>query len=151
MIVERTKDIGLVKSIITQPKIWESIKGSYTGTIEDISPPVDDYIYIVGTEDGDAVGLFIVHPTTFDIWQCHVQVMPKYRDSHAVDFGKRVLNWVWSNTDINKLMALIPVIYPNVKEFSELQGFCQEGLLTNSYEKGGEIHSQWLVSINRGP
>jgi len=78
-----------------------------------------------------------------------VQVKPEYRQEHANEFGTKVLEWVWNNTEINKLRALIPEIYPNVKAFSELMGFSEESVITNSYVKNGLLYDKWLMMIKR--
>lgn len=149
MIVERTTDKEAIKEIITNPSIWETIAGD-DDSIDTYEPPLGENVYVIGYDEFKPIGLFIIHPTSIGLWQCHIQVMPEQREKHAVEFGNKVVQWVWDNTVINKLIALIPEIYPNVKKFSEIQGFKEEGFITNSYSKGGEMFGRWLVAINRG-
>jgi len=135
MIISRTFDMDAVRNILTYPGIWETI--SHKGQdIDAFSPPVDDCIYLI---DNEAIGLFVVHPVG-DGWKCHVQVLPEHREESAVEFGQKVIQWIWDNTEIDKLLASIPEIYPNVKKFSEIQGFTEYG----------KKNSKWLISIDRG-
>ncbi len=149
MEIKLTHDMDLVSSIMKEPEIWDAISGQYGDIIEEFQPR-PDWAYLVGYVKLQPIGLFIVHQTSFGLWQCHVQVLPEHRTMHAVEFGEKVVKWVWDNTEINKLIALIPEIYPNVKKFSELQGFREEGYITKSYSKNGKYHDCWLVAINRG-
>ena len=139
-----------VRNFITEPAIWESISGDFTDSIEDFAPESSNYLYIMGYDKLEPIGLFVVHNTDLNLFQCHVQVMPEHREKHAIAFGSGALKWVWDNTEVNKLIALIPEIYPNVQKFAEIQGFKQEGYITNSYKKNGNMYSQWLMSIDRG-
>jgi len=139
-----------VRNFLTEPAIWESISGDLADSIEEFAPKSSNYLYIMGYDKLEPIGLFIIHKTDLNLFQCHVQVMPEHREEYAVEFGTGAVDWVWENTEVDKLIALIPEIYPNVKAFAKVQGFKQEGYITNSYKKNGEIHSQWLVTIDRG-
>ena len=148
MIVERTSDLDAVREILTHPEIWETIRGDYSD-LEGFKVPEGENIYLMGYDEDIAIGLFCVHPKK-DSWFCHVQVLPEHRIQHADEFGTKVIEWVWNNTEINKLRALIPAIYPNVKRFSELMGFKDEKLITDSYKKDGQLFDEWLIYIERG-
>ena len=135
MIIKRTYDTDVVRDILTNPEIWKAISRP-DQNIDTFSPPIEDCIYLI---DNEAVGLFIVHPVGDD-WKCHVQVLPEHREDSAIEFGQKVIQWVWDNTEIGRLIASIPEIYPNVKRFSEIQGFTEYG----------KKNSEWLISIDRG-
>ena len=150
MIIDKTTDMEAVRNFLTEPAIWEAISGDFTGSIEEYSPESANYLYIMGYDKLEPIGLFIIHKTDLNLFQCHVQVIPEHRDRYAVEFGSGAVKWVWDNTELNKLIALIPEIYPNVHKFAEVQGFKQEGYITNSYKKNGKMYSQWLMTIDRG-
>lgn len=122
MIIERSTDYALIKQIMTEPQIWQEICGIYGGIIEEFEPATDGYIYIVGYDKLDVIGLFIIHPQDSG-FMCHVQVIPEHRKEHSIEFGSKVIQWTWDNTDINTLTALIPEKFKNVISFAELQGF----------------------------
>jgi len=147
LIIEQTDDLKAVKDVLTYPGIWETISGDFDDK-EAFEVPKDDHIYLLGYNEGQVIGLFVVHKRGNN-WFCHVQVKPEYRQEHANEFGTKVLEWVWNNTEINKLRALIPEIYPNVKAFSELMGFSEESVITNSYVKNGLLYDKWLMMIKR--
>ena len=145
MNIERTFDNKLIKSILSIPEIWETISEPGDTVPDEYS--VDESYYLIGVNDlGEAVGLVIAHNTSIGVPQIHVQVLPEHRKQYADEFGRKALEWVWMNTDISKLIAFIPEIYPNVKVYSERVGFNEEGFLTKTYRN--EL-GNWLMSINR--
>lgn len=152
MIIEPTDDIEVIDSILKHPGIIESISGDLTidEAMSRQSPINNDWLYLKGVVDGVVVGLVVVHLTSQNWYQGHVQVLPEYRAEHAFTFGHDALEWIWGNTVIPKLIALVPELYPNVKKFLDAQGFTQEGYITNSYKKNGRTYSNWLMSKNRG-
>jgi hypothetical protein len=117
---------------MTEPQIWQEICGNYGDKIEEFEPIMDGYIYLVGHDNIGIVGLFIIHESEYG-HQCHVQVIPERRKDMALEFGQEVIDWVWKNTDINKLIALIPKKFPNVKKFAENQGFSDIGSIDKDW------------------
>lgn len=123
---------------MTEPQIWQEICGNYGDKIEDFEPVVDDYIYLIGYDKLNIIGLFIIHESEYG-YQCHVQVVPERRKQYAAEFGEKVIDWTWNNTDINKLIALIPNKFKNVISFAEKQGF----------EVAGSIKEDCFMVIER--
>lgn len=128
MIIEQSHDSKLIKQIMTEPQIWQEICGNYGDKLEEFEPPMNGYFYLVGYDKLDVIGLFIIHASELGS-KCHIQVIPERRKQHAVEFGEKVIQWTWDNTDINKLTALIPSNLTNVISFAKLQGFKVAGLI----------------------
>jgi hypothetical protein len=128
VIIERSYDYRLIKQIMTEPQIWQEICGIYGDKIEEFEPVAENYIYLIGYDKINIIGLFIIHDTKA-CYKCHVQVIPERRKEYAEEFGKKVIEWTWDNTDINKLMAFIPSKFKNVKSFAEMQGFKYAGTI----------------------
>tara|TARA_R110000824_G_scaffold76487_10_gene193742 strand:+ start:151 stop:567 length:417 start_codon:yes stop_codon:yes gene_type:complete len=122
VIIEQTFSLDVINYVLKEPQVWQEVCGQYNELIEDIEPNLRDYIYLVGHVNMDIIGLFIIHGSEYG-YKCHVQVLPEHRKEHALEFGKKVIDWTWNNTDINKLIALIPQKFPNVIGFAETQGF----------------------------
>jgi len=122
VIIEKTFCPEIINYVLKEPQVWQEVCGQYNECIEDFEPDLRNYIYLVGHVNMDIVGLFIIHGSEYG-YQCHVQVLPEYRKDYAMEFGKKVIDWTWNNTDINKLIALIPQKFPNVIGFAETQGF----------------------------
>lgn len=66
------------------------------------------------------MGVFVLHGDA-DSMECHVQVIPKYRDRYSVAFGRRVVDM--SSAYTRKLTAEIPKRFPSVHAFALENGF----------------------------
>lgn len=148
MFVDRCYDVDVVRAILTHPVIYECIA-------EDGTPPREDYIpsmigcaYVIGIVETDPIGLMVYHPINGVTWECHVQVLPEYRKTHADEFAQKALQWAW-DMGCQKLIAQIPVLYPNVKDFGIKHGFEIEGINRKSHLRHGQLHDQWYLGLAR--
>lgn len=122
MIIKQSTDYALIRRIMTEPQIWQEICGIYGDKIENFEPIVKNYIYLIGYDKMNIIGLFIIHGLGND-FECHIQVIPEHRNKYSEEFGRKVIEWTWENTSINKLKALIPEKFENVISFAKSQGF----------------------------
>ena len=145
MIIEQTTDNKLIHHILSMEGIAETISEPGDAIPTEFSH--GSHMFLVGLTDDEVVGLLIVHNTSLGVPQLHIQVVPKHRKEHAIQFGEASLEWLWGNLVNDKYMALIPEIYPNVKRYAEAIGLKKEGFLTNTFRvKQG----QWLMAKSRG-
>ncbi len=109
-------------------------------------PMPDGVLYLCGYVP-ELVGCFILKRLNTVTLECHVQVLPEHRKKHAEEFGRAVIDWAWENTNARKIVAQIPFIYPNVRDFAFKMGFKLEGMNRESYMKNNAIHDQWHLGI----
>ncbi len=145
-------DIDLVdcrssaRHVIFHPDITEVIsEDGVTWTDLPVGP-----IYLTGFVGGEIIGVFIIEKKCRVTADVHVQVLPKWRETHAIPFGLTVIDWTWENTEYLKMVAEIPEIYPNVMDFAERMGFEIEGVNCKSYLKGGKLLDQVYYGLCRG-
>ena len=81
--------------------------------------------------------------------QIHAHVIPAYRKEYSKQTGKAALDYIIENTGYCKIIAVVPVLYNNVKKFCESFGFKEEGINRLSYQKNGEVIDQWYLGITR--
>lgn len=117
MNIEESTDYKAIHSILTAPGVFEEIGGS--GDPDDFVV-THDPVYLLGRVDGVPMGVFILHGDR-DSMECHVQVLPAYREAYAVEFGARVV--VMARDYTRELKAEIPNLYPNVQRFAVGNGF----------------------------
>jgi len=139
--------MDLVKRILTTDGIWEMIGGHRLKKEE--YKPDDSWLYVTGAVDDEVIGIVLVHDTPNGYHQVHVQIIPEYREQHSKEFGDKGMQWLWDNTYYNTLVASIPSLYPNVRQYAELQGFELIDTLENSYEKDDTMYDKWLMTITR--
>lgn len=138
--------MGLVKRILSTEGIWENVGGHRRD--KDEYQPDESWLYVIGLVDGEAVGLVMIHDTDGHK-QCHVQVIPKHRKEHSKEFGVKGMQWIWDNTKIDRLVASIASIFPNVRKYAEMQGFKVIRTLEKAYEKNGILSDVWILEVKR--
>ena len=152
MLVEahRTKNGGLVKELITSPELWDTIAEDGQKP-EDFTPDTTDEVWLVMVSDDDGiVGLYNLHVRTCVTLEIHAHVFPEFRKKYSRDTGLAALTWIRDNApEYHKVIAQIPEIYENVKNFTCSFGFKVEGTNRKSYLKHGKIVDQWLLGITR--
>lgn len=141
MRITSTKDKSRIAKVTKHQEIWPRI--SEDGMTDFHVDP--DHLYLM---DDDDIGLFVVHSINSVLFEVHIQVIPEARHS-AMEFLVKVLAYVWENTNAQKLMAMIPEIYPDVIRFAIKGGFHVEGYSRNSYQKDGRLIDQTYVGLER--
>lgn len=147
MNVVRTFDPKVVKSILLRPEIVATIAEDGCGTFE---PDMERNIWLLMKSGETEVGLYQIERINGITAQIHANVLPEHRKPHSKATGRAALDWVYANLpDIHKIIAVIPTLYPNVRDFTLSFGFLLEGVNRQSYLKDGTIHDQWVLGITR--
>jgi RimJ/RimL family protein N-acetyltransferase len=145
----RTYDRRLVVSIMLHPEIFETIAEDGQNP-NDFVPDVQGEIWLAMWADGEAVGLYHLHRRNAVLIEIHAQVLKAYRKEYSVATGEAALQWILDNLpECQKVIAWVPEIYPNVRSFTESQGFQIEGVNRKSYLKNGKLYDQTLLGITR--
>lgn len=146
MIAERIQDPEVVKSVLLRPDIMATIAEDDPGELE---PDMERNIWL-GMLVPELIGVYQIERINGITAQLHANVLPEFRKEYSKASGWAALEWVVENLPaIHKLVAVIPVIYPNVRDFTCSFGFKQEGVNRESYLKHGQIHDQWILGITR--
>jgi len=150
--IAQTFNEDLILSVLTDKAIWPTI--SEDGQQADkfvIDVEMPDFYYLAVIDDGVVIGIYVLHPFNGCTLEIHANILPVYRKEYAHESAQAVLKWIDKNIPDNfqKLIARIPVIYPNVYRFTMNHGFDDEGLLTKSCFKNGELHDLHLLGLQR--
>ena len=146
MIVERTFDADLIKSVLLRQEIKATIAED---GVDEFEPDLEGDIWLV-MRDETVIAVYQLERVNAIMLQIHANVLPEHRKKHSKDTGRAALDWILDNLpEIHKIVAYIPVIYPNVRDFTASFGFQIEGVLTQSYLKNGVVHDQWVMGITR--
>lgn len=147
MIVSRTMDADLVKSVCFVPQVWETIAEDGQ-TQEEWEPDMSEGWFIAEEHD-DLVGLFNLHVKNCITLEIHPMILPGKRGRPAYQAVMSLWKYLVENTGYSKIVCFVPDIYRNVKLFAMSCGMKEEGLLTKSYLKNGTITDQWCLGITR--
>jgi RimJ/RimL family protein N-acetyltransferase len=147
MNVLRVFDPEVVKSILLRPEIVATIAEE---GCDDFEPDMERNIWLLMKSGDTEVGVYQIERINGITAQIHANVLPEHRKPHSKATGRAALNWVMHNLpDIHKIIAVIPTLYPNVRDFTMSFGFVVEGVNRQSYLKDGAIHDQWILGITR--
>ncbi|MCK5616517.1 GNAT family N-acetyltransferase [Candidatus Pacearchaeota archaeon] len=151
MRLEPLTDLDVVHDILTDPEMWERIKED-GNVLEDFVVPDNKALLWLGihTDDGLA-GLFFIHNMNLTTIQLHAHILEPYRKKYAKEAGRLVIAYFANEMSdrIQKLIAEIPVCYPDVYHFSLKNGLIDEGLNRLSVLKNGEYMDQHRLGITK--
>jgi len=138
-----------VRRIMVWPSMWETVAEDGQKP-EDFRPDVERDCWLSMTAGETEIGLYLLQQRNGVMVEIHAQVLPEYRKQYSKASGHAALQWILDNIpDCQKVIAWVPAIYQNVKDFTCSFGFQVEGVNRKSYLKHGELHDQWLLGILR--
>jgi len=146
--VERTNDADLVISVMTQPSMWATVAEDGQDP-DDYTPDMVGVCWIVMWCGLELIALYSLDQINAVTLEIHAQVLPEHRKGYSRATGKAALQWIVDHTDCQKVIAWVPALYPNVRDFTVSQGFQIEGVSRKSYLKNGELHDLTLLGITR--
>lgn len=123
--------------------LWDCV--SEDGAEQPYKPDVDNEYWIGVYEEGLS-GIYRLHALNGVTWQIHALMIQRENSKLS---GKMILEWFYNENIGHKLIAEIPVIYPNVYHFTKGQGFKDEGLNRESFRKNGKIVDTYRLGITR--
>ena len=138
MIVKQTTDMNVIKHVLCNEAIYDTISDDTSPEAGDFEPPTgDDYRYYAGYVNSVIIGLMIYHPY-LNGEECHVQVLPQHRKEYAKQFGEQSL-LLMDRT--RPLYAEIPEFYKNVLDFAKLNGFKVIDTQLSNFLKHGKTYN----------
>jgi hypothetical protein len=144
--IERTLDIGTVRSIFAgDPALYDKIS-------DDGSPPPGEFIplpgglYLAAVVDEVVVGLFMFVPVNAVSLDAHFCFpVPGYATEGSVN----ALDWIWSNTLIERVVASIPITNRAAILIAHRAGMEDIGINKKSLLKNGELVDQLILGVSR--
>ena len=109
MIFHRTKDVEMIRSIATHPKIWPTLGDDLLSDPAEWKPLMHDGIwYVLAEEDCQTRGLFVFFPENSVCWQVHICMRPEAWGSAARAL-REVFEWLWKQTTCQRITGSVPV------------------------------------------
>lgn len=146
---ECTDDLALVRQIITHPRIWPHITDDGCGKPEDFTPQVHDSIKYVIVENGTLQGMFMFAKQNSATWEVHTCMLPGSWGETAKQAAAGVREWIWQNTDCQRIVTTIPVYNRLAVKFAKQSGMSEYGRNPKSFLKDGVLHDQILMGVSR--
>lgn len=151
MTFERTKDLGLVRSILTDPGVWPYIGDDFTPDRKAFAVNGDERIWYVLAIDGCKVaGLFMFVPESPVCWQAHVAMVRGVKPSITHQAGREIVAWIWANTSCLRIIASVPASNRAAIRFGlRAMGLKAYGRNRASFMKHGKLWDQVLMGTSR--
>jgi len=150
MKLERIQDIEVIRQVLTDPEMWDRIRED-DNELENFNVPETDELLWLGVYTDELIGLFFIHDMNHTTVQLHAHILEPFRKQYAKEAGRLVIAYfAYEMSDrINKLVAEIPVCYPDVYHFSLNNGLKDEGINRQSILKNGEYMDQHRLGITK--
>ena len=146
MIISRTYDIELIRSVVTSDAFWDFV--TEDGAIKECyEPSLQKYVWLSVEEDSELLALIAVEHISAVTIRVHPMVLINYRDKSR-EIIRQFVIWL-DLTGYQKLIAEIPEIYRHVRLFAAWAGLKKEGVRTESHLKNGKMVDVYLYGATR--
>lgn len=151
MIIKPIDDMELIKETMTRPYIWPHIHDD-TASLDDFTPaePINEWIMYLGVFDDEYCGFFLVVRKNSITYEIHTVLEKWCRGQRAIDAAKAVVEWVFDNTDCQRLVTEIPDGNAPAERLAINAGLSQYGLNEHSFKIDNVIKSVKLYGITKG-
>lgn len=134
------------KAVLCHPEIYDLISGDDSPSAEEFEPP-GDCEYIGGFVNGELMAVMVYHEFRDGV-KLHIQVLPGYRESYAIEFGESGLS-MGIDKDV-PIYADIPDMYSNVLRYAKSFGFEVIETINDAFKKNGILRTSYLLRLNNG-
>lgn len=114
-----TRDIDLIKQIITDDDIWEKVSDG--SNKEDFKPVLNDNILALAIKADDVIGLNMYSAREDGVY-FHPMILKQYRREYAKDAIKMGIEWYNKNIGSN-LLCEIPTMHKSTINLAKKIGF----------------------------
>lgn len=149
MRLERTTDMEIVKRIARDPRIWDQMADDYSGKPEDYEPPSDGAIYVLVKFGEMARGMFVLVPKSRIRYEIHTLLLPELSAWRKMDAAAMMREWVWANTQCERLTTEVPVSNTAALGFAIHAGMQQSGREPACFMKNGKLQDVIVLGMNR--
>lgn len=143
MRIERTRDLGIVRAILSHPAIAPHI--AEDGVTSD--PQEHDTLHWMLITEGDPCGVFLVHATGLHCYEMHTCLLPHIWGAQAKEAARLLVGHVFDVLKARKLITRVPAYNRLALRFAKACGGQIEGNNRASYLHGGVMHDQILLGI----
>jgi hypothetical protein len=143
--IERTFDTQLVREILSDEELRK--RGGKYIPVEAYDPEnQQELIYLLVKDEDKVLGVILYHVFNHPIcFQAHVNYLPKYWGSGLIKYTLESVDWIYSNTDCQKIVALIPEAYPEVIKHAQKAGLKIEGNIEKSIMVNDKLDNQVIM------
>ena len=149
MILERTKDLDLIKSFMMQTEIYKHAAEDGASVDPDFTAN-DREVWLLAIKDSVAVGIVHSHLESGSTAWFHPYILKGHKEDYLI-LIKLFIEWFekYFPIEIQKLNAYVPTYAKQAYQATMSAGFKDEGLNRLSYLKFGKLWDRHLVGMIR--
>ncbi len=145
-----TRDLDLVKSIMTHVKVWEYISDDGSPPPQEFNPCDSPHVLYLLCYDGDILlGMWMFSQVNYVTVEVHTCLLPQHGFHRSREAAKLAAQWIWDNTQCQRIITNVPRKNRIARKFAEAAGLVQFGLNPSSFMKDGMLQDQILLGISR--
>lgn len=150
MIICQIDDLDLITDTMKLPYIWPYIHDDATD-IDGLAvpPPREGYLYYLGVFNPGYCGFFLVARQNKITYEIHTVLTKNCRAKLAIQAAKLVIDWIFENTDCERLVTQIPESNRLAERLAENAGMTRYGINPHSFMLNNKTESQILYGITK--
>ena len=104
----------------------------------------DPSIYVLMPNE---YAVFIFLPRNYIMYEIHSSILPEGRgtENGSKDAANASVEWMFENTPCEKIISWVPSYNKTALHFALKCGCKEEGVIKDSYKKGGKLYDQHIV------
>lgn len=146
MKIERTRDMGLVYSILSHPKIFPFI---HEDGISEPAPLDHDALHWMLISDDEPAGVFLVHARGALCFEVHTCLLPRIWGKDSMAASALLLRYVFTVMGAKKLVTNVPANNRHALRFAKANQMQIEGVNRASFLRNGEMEDQIMLGITQ--
>jgi RimJ/RimL family protein N-acetyltransferase len=146
MNLTRTRDMGVVRSIMAHPAIWPHV---HDDSVVECEPIDHDGFHWMLVDDGAPAGVFLVHAQNSICYQMHTCLLPRIWGAGSARAAQLLLGWAFTETDCQKMVTNVPAYNRSALRFAQAGGMTQEGINRASFLRNGALIDQIMLGITK--
>jgi RimJ/RimL family protein N-acetyltransferase len=148
---KRIFDYATIQTTLTHEKLYAAMADDFSPPREKFMARMDDniwYITVVAGPLREYMGMFCFMPESHIRWRLHTCLLP-CAWGRSVEIMKAVFQWLWENTQCERLITDVPVYNRLALRLGKAAGMEFVGVDKQSIKKGGKLHDQILLGLSR--
>lgn len=146
MILSRTRDMELVRSILLHPSIFPHV---HDDGVKECEPQDHEGFNWMLVSDGEPLGVFLVHALNTYCYEMHTCLLPVAWGPPAARAAQMLLEWAFEHTACEKMVTNVPAYNRAALRFAKAGGMTQEGINRASFMRKGALVDQIMLGITK--
>jgi len=148
MTFERTHNTPLIDALLTNPRVWRMMSDNEPHRFTSGIAPANCMFVLVREDEGLILGMFLLVNLAPAVAEVHICLLPAAWGKRS-QIAREFIEWLWRESSINELTALIPSDKPILHRLALSVGFQQRIVCEEQGVRGGNWYDITVMTIRR--